>query len=290
MKRTPHRSAARQAVSSTRMSLPVTVHIRKMYVDCRFGQLHVHTAFPSNGGFDERVPLVCVHASPSTGRAFRKVAAEFGQDRSVYAPDLPGYGESETPESAPSVAEYAAAIGDLLDTLRLREVDLLAHQSGSFVAAELAVMRPLQVRRVVLASVPVFDARERDAYHQRPWPGRPRDDGSHLVEEWQRVRNSRGAHVTMTRVGQLLADSLHAGEAAGWGPLAAADYPAGERLPLLRQHTLVLRPRDEYWDMTGRAETLLPEAKCLELPAQDAGLLDAGAADVVRYVREFLDR
>jgi hypothetical protein len=28
-----------------------------MYVDCRYGQLHVHTAFPSNGGFDERVPL-----------------------------------------------------------------------------------------------------------------------------------------------------------------------------------------------------------------------------------------
>ena len=94
----------------------------------------------------------------------------------------------------------------------------------------------------------------------------------------------------MARVGQLLADSLQAGEAAGWGPMAAADYPAGERLPLLRQHTLVLRPRDEYWDMTRRAETLLPEAKCVEMSGQDGGLLDAGVPDVVRYVREFLDR
>jgi len=272
------------------MSPPVTVHLRKMYVDCRFGQQHVHTAFPSNGGFDERVPLVCVHSSPATGRAFRKVSAELGQDRSVYAPDLPGYGESEAPESAPSVAEYAAAVGDLLDTLRLREVDLLAHQAGSFVAAELAVMRPLQVRRVVLASVPVFDVKEREAYHQRPWPGRPRDDGSHLVEEWQRLRRSRGANVTMSRVGQLLAASLQAGEASPWGPTAAADYPAGERLPLVRQHTLVLRPRDEFWDMTARAQTLLPEARCVDLPTQDGGLLDAGAPEVVRYVREFLDR
>jgi pimeloyl-ACP methyl ester carboxylesterase len=272
------------------MSPPVTVHLRKMYVDCRYGQQHVHTAFPSNGGFDERVPLVCVHSCPSTGRAFRRIAAELGQDRSVYAPDLPGYGESETPESAPSVAEYAAAVGDLLDTLRLREVDLLAHQTGSFVAAELAVMRPLQVRRIVLASVPVFDAKERDAYHQRPWPARPRDDGAHLVEEWQRLRQSRGAHVTMARVGQLLAASLQAGEAANWGPKSAADYPAGERLPLVRQHVLVLRPRDEFWDMTARAGTLLPEAKCVELPTQDSGLLDAGVPELVRYVREFLDR
>jgi pimeloyl-ACP methyl ester carboxylesterase len=290
VKQIQHRSAARHAVSSTRMSPPVTVHLRKMYVDCRFGQMHVHTAFPSNGGFDERVPLVCVHSSPSTGRAFRTIGAELGQDRSVYAPDLPGYGESEAPESAPSIAEYAAAVGDLLDTLRLREVDLLAHQSGSFVAAELAVSRPMQVRRVILASVPMLDAREREAFHQRPWPGRPRDDGSHLAEEWQRLKSSRGTHVTMTRVGQLLAESLEAGEAAGWGPTAAADYPAGERLPLLRQHTLVLRPHDEYWDMTARAEALLPEARCIELPAQDGGLLDAGVPEVIRYVREFLDR
>jgi len=261
-----------------------------MYVDCRFGQQHVHTAFPSNGGFDERIPLVCVHASPGTGRAFRRLLADLGQDRSVYAPDLPGYGESEGPESAPSVSEYAAAVGDLLDTLRLREVDLLAHQTGSFVAAELAVMRPLQVRRVVLASVPVFDAREREAYHQRPWPARPLEDGSHLVEEWQRLRRTRGANVTMSRTGQLLAASLQAGDAAAWGPGAAADYPAGERLPLVRQHTLVLRPRDEFWEMTARAETLLPEARCVEMPGQDAGLFEAGVPEAVRYVREFLDR
>jgi hypothetical protein len=42
--------------------------------------------------------------------------------------------------------------------------------------------------------------------------------------------------------------------------------------------------------MTARAETLLPEARCVELPTQDAGLLDAGVPEVVRYVREFLDR
>jgi len=155
VKSTPSRSAARHATLLKRMSPPVTVHLRRMYVDCRYGQLHVHTAFPSSGGFDEHVPLVCVHASPITGRAFRRLIADLGQDRSVYAPDLPGHGESEPPESPPSVAEYAAAVGDLLDTLRLREVDLLAHQTGSLVAAELALARPHQVRRVVLAGVPV---------------------------------------------------------------------------------------------------------------------------------------
>jgi pimeloyl-ACP methyl ester carboxylesterase len=260
-----------------------------MYVDCRYGQMHVHTSFPSNGGFDERVPLVCVHPTPFTGRVFRRLLAELGQDRSVYAPDLPGYGQSDMPESAPSVADYAASVGDLLDTLRLREVDLLAHQTGSLVATELAVMRPLQVRRVVLAGVPVFDAKEREAFHHRPWPARPREDGAHLVEEWQRVRRWRGAGVTLARVGQALAAALQAGEAAAWGPSAAVDYPAGERLPLLRQSALVLRPKDEFWDMTVRADTLLPQARRVDLPEQDGGLFDSGIPEVVRYVREFLD-
>jgi pimeloyl-ACP methyl ester carboxylesterase len=261
-----------------------------MYVDCRFGQLHVHTAFPSNGGFDELVPLVCIHPSPLTGRSFRRLLAELGQDRSVYAPDLPGHGESDAPEVAPAVAEYAAAVGDMIDTLRLRQVDLFGHQSGSLVAADLAVSRPGQVRRVVLAGVPVFDAREREAYNARPWPGKAREDGAHLVEEWQRIRRSRGVAASLSRLGEDLAGALRAGDAAAWLPAAAANYPAGERLPLLRQATLVLRARDEFWDMTARADALLREARRVDLEGHNGGLFDTGAGDVAGYLREFLDR
>jgi pimeloyl-ACP methyl ester carboxylesterase len=261
-----------------------------MYVDCRFGQLHVHTAFPSNGGFDELVPLVCIHPSPLTGRVFRRLLADLGQDRSVYAPDLPGHGESDSPQAAPSIAEYAAAVGDLIDTLRLRQVDLLGHQTGSLVAADLAVSRPGHVRRLVLAGVPLLDAKEREAFHRHPWPAPAREDGAHLAEEWQRIRRWRASGVPARRIGEALASALGAGDAASWGMAAAADYAAGERLPLLRQSVLVLRPRDEFWDMTPRADALIPEGRRVDLPEQDAGLLDTGVQEVVRYAREFLDR
>ena len=112
MTRIPSRTAARNASLSSRKSPPVTVHLRKMYVDCRYGQLHVHTAFPSSGGFDELVPPVCTHPAPLSGRVFRGLLPDLGQQRSVYAPALPGCGESDAPEAPPSVAEYAAAVGD----------------------------------------------------------------------------------------------------------------------------------------------------------------------------------
>jgi pimeloyl-ACP methyl ester carboxylesterase len=283
------RAAARNSSLLARKSQPVTVHLRKMYLDCRHGQLHVHTAFPSSGGFDELTPLVCIHPGPLSGRVFRPLLGDLGKDRSVYAPDLPGHGESDAVDSPPSMAEYAAAVGDLIDSLRLRQVDLLGWQGGSLAAVELAIARPLQVRRVVLASVPAFDAREREAFNARPWPGRAREDGSHLAEEWQRIRRSRGARVAISRMGEDLAGALRAGDSAVWGPSAAANYPAGERLPLLRQPTLVLRPRDEFWDMSGRAGTLIHEARRVDLPEQDGGLFDAGANEVAGYLRDFLD-
>ncbi|HQR48867.1 MAG TPA: alpha/beta fold hydrolase [Steroidobacteraceae bacterium] len=284
------RAAARNASLLARKSQPVTVHLRKMYVDCRYGQLHVHTAFPSSGGFDELTPLVCVHPGATSGRVFRPLLADLGTDRSVYAPDLPGHGESDAPDSPPSMTEYSAAVGDLLDTLRLRQVDVLGYQGGSLAAIELAIARPEQVRRVVLASVPVFDAKDREAFNSRPWPPRAREDGSHLAEEWQRIRRARGSHAVPSRMSEDLSSALRAGDSAVWGPSAAANYPAGERLPLLRQPTLVLRPHDEYWDMGARVDVLIRESRRLDLPDQDGGLLDVAAGDVARYLRDFLDR
>jgi pimeloyl-ACP methyl ester carboxylesterase len=136
----------------------VTIHLRKMYVDCRFGQLHLHTSFPSSGGFDELTPVLCVAPPSLTGRAFRPLLRDLGRDRSVYAPDLPGSGESEPPDHTPTVADHAAAFIDLIDSLRLKQVDVIGYQAGSLAAIELALARPEQVRRVMLIGVPPSDA------------------------------------------------------------------------------------------------------------------------------------
>jgi pimeloyl-ACP methyl ester carboxylesterase len=128
-----------------------------MYVDSRFGQLHLHTAFPSSGGFDELTPLLCAAPPSQTGRVFRPLLKDLGRDRSVYAPDLPGAGESDGPDHAPTVADQAAAFIDLVDSLRLKQVDIFGYQGGSLAAIEFALARPGQVRRVLLLGVPASD-------------------------------------------------------------------------------------------------------------------------------------
>lgn len=128
------------------------VRTRRAYFDCRFGQLHVRTAFPTTGGFDEQVTLFCLHADQSSSRAFTRFLPEIADVRSAYAPDLPGFGESD-PSPTSSANEAAAAISDLADDLRLRQIDLLGVHSGARAALDLAAVRPALVRRLVLAGV-----------------------------------------------------------------------------------------------------------------------------------------
>jgi len=127
------------------------VHVRRAYTDGRHGQLHLTTAYPSGGGFDERTPLICLHPEHSSGSWFRTLLPELGKARSVYAPDLPAHGQSDPVDGdAMGIADHLAAMADFLESMRLRSVDLLGHGLGAMVAAELAVQRPEQVRRVAL--------------------------------------------------------------------------------------------------------------------------------------------
>ena len=141
----------------SKLTVPAqAVRTRRAYFDCRFGQLHVRTAFPATGGFDEQVTLVCLHADQSSSRAFARFLPEIADVRSVYAPDLPGLGESD-PSPSGSISEAAGAVSDLADDLRLRQIDVLGVHSGARAALDLAAARPALVRRLVLAGVAAAD-------------------------------------------------------------------------------------------------------------------------------------
>jgi pimeloyl-ACP methyl ester carboxylesterase len=225
--------------------------LRRAYFECRHGQLHVHNAIPAGGGFDELTTLICLHASSTTGRVFLEVSRLLGSSRSVYSPDTPGCGESDAPPRALTIGGYAEAIGDFLDSMRFRQVDLLGAHSGAALAAELAIARHKQVRRVVMVGAPALDADARRSYRDLSAPeGTPRG--------------------------------------ARWARAALIDWDADARLPLLKQPLLVLRPRDSFWEAGGRVGRLLPGAKVVDLPDQDRHLLEKAPELVARQVSAFL--
>jgi len=237
---------------------PAEARVRRGYFECRYGQLHVHNSIPPGGGFEEPTPLLCLHDWPGSGRVFARFLLLAGRDRSAYAPDLPGFGESDPPGPVPAIADYAAAIGDFLEGMQLRQVDVLGQRAGALIATELAVTRPEQIGRMVMVSAPLLSEAERQAAGQGVAPAAGAE-GALRPPDWQR-----------------------------WAMQAAAQYPLRERLGRLTQRLLVLRPRDELWEATGRVREALPGARLLELELPGADLFASSAARVAEVVRGFL--
>lgn len=269
---------------------PSVIHVRRSYAESRFGQMHLWTAYPSGGGFDERTPLVCLHHAGGSGRLFAPMLKELGNDRSIYAPDLPGHGTSDVPNGKAAVADLAAAVGDFLDSLRLRQVDVFGYQLGAAVAAELAIARPQQIRRVMLWGVPAYSSQDKVSLLQHPSAPGVREDGSDVIEEWQRMLERRGPGVPPGALAEEFADHLRSGNQGVKALAAALDYAPSERLPLLKQPTLVLRLKDEFWEQAPRVRGNLSNGSMLDLSEYGQGFLSAAPQRFASVAREFFDR
>jgi pimeloyl-ACP methyl ester carboxylesterase len=124
--------------------------LRRAYFECRYGQLHLHNAIPAGGGFHELTSVICLHGTGQTGRAFAPLLQVLGTERSVYALDLPGSGESDpAPEVEPEEAALQV-VCDFIDAMRIRTFDLLASGSGCRLARRISKERATAVRRLVL--------------------------------------------------------------------------------------------------------------------------------------------
>ena len=274
---------------TAKAATPVAPRVRRGYFESRYGQLHVHNAIPPGGGFDEGTSLICLHATPRSGSSMLPLLEQMGMDRSVYAPDLPGYGSSDSPPARPAIADYAAAVADFCTNMRFRQVDVLGYQTGALVGAELALVLPGVVRRLVLMGVPVPDEAERETFRRAPWPVAPVADGSHLPVEWERSRNVVHEGAPLETLARSFADKLANGPLAWWGMHAAMQYPADERLRLITQPTLLIRSRDRRGMDSTRARDLLPKARAVEqAEVYGSDLFESAAIPVSAVLREFL--
>ena len=137
--------------------MSAVARVRRTYFDCRYGQLHVHQAIPPGGGFDEATALLCLPGARGLGSFYTALLAPLGNNRSIYAPDLPGFGGSDAAPGPVGPAQWALAMADLLDSLHQRRVDILAQAEGAATALALKAQRPALVRRMAWCAAPAAE-------------------------------------------------------------------------------------------------------------------------------------
>ena len=127
----------------------------------------------------------------------------------------------------------------------------------------------------------------------RWWRPSSHSAGHRSCDDWRSFRRRSAGATTHGRRRcphrRILQQQLHNGPAAQWIGIAAHDYEAGERLPLIRQPILLARFKDDVSEHGARARQLLRTARSLDLPEGGAGLLVSAPQVIARQLREFLD-
>jgi pimeloyl-ACP methyl ester carboxylesterase len=97
-------------------------------------------------------PVLLVHGLGGCWQNWLENMPDLARDHRVIALDLPGFGSSEMPASAVSVADYARTLDLVCEALGIDAAAVVGNSMGGFVAAELAIAYPRRVERLVLVS------------------------------------------------------------------------------------------------------------------------------------------
>lgn len=214
---------------------------RRFFCDTAMGQVH-----GIESGAGEGAPLVLLHQTPRSVDEFREALPILARHRRTIALDNPGYGSSDPVAGQPTVADYARAVVDVLDAMRIPRATFVGHHTGAIVSIELAAAFPDRVDRVVLSGPVCTDAAGRDELSKEFKQWRVQDDGSHLKEKWDRFFHWIPDPALVQR---LVLDLWRAGETSEQGHFASAVYRMEDRLGLVKCPALLIYlQRDPFAD------------------------------------------
>jgi pimeloyl-ACP methyl ester carboxylesterase len=258
-----------------------TAIVTRFYTSCRFGQLHGR-----GFGSGKQTPLIALHQVPNSSQVFDRFLPLIGTDRQALALDTPGYGMSDPSPDPQSIIDYADAMADAHRALGLPAADLLGYHTGAAIALAMASRHPALVRRLLLVAVPTFSPEERSSFGALP-PIPFDEGGDWACLEWQRTMRWRGPGQSLESLKRGFAEKLRPG-ARERGASAIAAFDTAAALRGATHPIMIVRPRDDLWEATGRAVALRPDVPALELPDHGHGLFDAIPERMAAIARAFM--
>ena len=263
------------------------VPVERKYIDGRFGQLHVYQAGMDSG----KPPLMCFHMSPFAAVIYETFLGEMGRDRLALAVDTPGFGNSDATPEPPLIADYAAAMGDVMDAYDIETVDVMGFHTGSKTCIEVARQQPGRVRSITMVSIAYWTEAERA--NRRVTIKAPEIDeqGSHLKKLWQGVLLWSMEGRTLEMVGRSYYAGVLNPAITHWGHQAAYQYNVEQALAQIDVPIMVLNPEDDLWEQTPRIKPLLrhPKSRFHDLHGWAHGFLDMKTGETAALVRKFVD-
>ena len=108
-------------------------------------------------------PVILVHGLGVSSRYMMPTARCLAPHRTIYAPDLPGFGRSGKPPRPLNLTELSDALSGWMEALAIERAVLLANSIGCQLIVDIALRRPEMVEQLILVS-PTVDSKARTAF------------------------------------------------------------------------------------------------------------------------------
>lgn len=228
--------------------------MERAYIRVPEGQLHYVTA-------GEGAPLLLLHQTPFSSEEYVSLIPLLAPHFRVIALDTPGYGMSDAPPREYEIADYAAAARDFLAALGISRAHVFGHHTGASIACEMAAAFPDTVSKVIMSGCPVYSAEERVERQQRYQPLQITEDGSYIIEKWNRYKQTM-PHAGPEGWHKFVAATMIAGARGEEAHHAVFRYDSLARLPQIKCPTLLLYGSDDIFRPRLEATlALVPDAR-----------------------------
>lgn len=97
-------------------------------------------------------PLIVIHGGGGDARTWLRNIEELSSSYTVYAPDLPGFGDSQPLDGNYYIPELTDFLDGFSDNLGLERFHLVGHSLGGGVALNYALHSPHKIKKLVLVS------------------------------------------------------------------------------------------------------------------------------------------
>jgi len=257
--------------------------LRKGYVDIPAGQVHYREE-----GTGE--PLLLLHQTPSSSDEYSLMIPLLAKSCRIIALDTPGFGMSGPTPRPYEIPDYARAVREFLEALKIRKIAVAGHHTGSSIAVELASANPGLVTRLVLSGCPYYLPEVRAAKLADPkyTPMEYKLDAGHILKLWNLFRNAvpnaSAEALSIVAVGGVLAGPR--GEEAHH---AVFRYDIEPRLRALKCPVLLVSgTRDTFHPRLEATRAVVPGCKVSVIEGGDPLIALTHPQDFARAILDFL--
>lgn len=140
----------------------------------RVAEVDGHRVFYRQSGDPSRPTVLLLHGFPSSSHMFRDLIPQLDDAYHVVAPDLPGFGFTESPgrdRFSYTFANLAKVVEGFVDALGLERYAVYVFDYGAPTGFRLALARPQQVTAIISQNGNAYEAGLSDAWDpiQRYW-------------------------------------------------------------------------------------------------------------------------